>query len=71
MEEMSFVLSAVSVPRNMMFRCDKQCCERSLSCRPLASVVIDDGEEPYTTNLCQKCFNKSLKEKVEKPFTNV
>ena len=46
-----------------MFRCDKQCCERSLSCRQSAPVVIYEGEKSYTTNLCQKCFNKSLNEK--------
>ena len=49
-----------------MFRCDKQCNERSLSYWQLASVVNNEGEKSYTTNLCQKCFNKHLKEKGEK-----
>ena len=29
----------------------------------LASVVIQEGEESYTTNLCQKCYNDSLRAK--------
>ena len=53
-------------PQNMMFRCDKQCSEKSLSYWQLASVVINEGEESYTTNSCQKCFNNSLKAKGEK-----
>ena len=47
--------------------CDKQCSEKSLSYWQLASVVITEGEESYTTNLCQKCFSNSLKAKGEKP----
>ena len=65
-EERIFVPSAVSVPQKMMFRCDKQCSEKPLSYWQLASVVINEGEESYTTNLCQKCFNNSLKAKGEK-----
>ena len=61
MEERICVPSAVSVPQKLMFRCDKQCSEKSLSNWQLASVVISEGEESYTTNLCQKCFNNSLK----------
>ena len=43
-----------------------QCSEKTLSHRQLASVVIDEGQESYTTNLCQMCFNNSLKAKGEK-----
>ena len=68
---MIFVPNAVSVPREMMFRCDNQCSEKSLSHWQLASVVISESEESYTTNLCQKCSNNSLKAKGEKPLTNV
>ena len=55
----------------MIFRCDKQCSEKSLSYWQLASVMINEGEESYTTNLCQKCFNNVLKAKGEKPLTSV
>ena len=44
-EERIFVPSAVSVPQKMMFRCHKQCSEKSLSYWQLASVVINEGEE--------------------------
>ena len=40
---------------------DNQCSEKTLSHWQLASVVINEGEESYTTNLCQMCFNSSLK----------
>ena len=70
-EERIFVPSAVSVPPKMMFRCDKQCSEKSLGYWQLASVVINEGEESYTTNLYQKCFNNSLKAKGSKTLTNV
>ena len=39
-EERIFVPSAVGVPKKVMFRCDRQCSEKSLSYWQLASVVI-------------------------------
>ena len=59
-EEKNFVPSAVSVPLKFLFRCDGQCSEKTLSYWQLASVVVKEGDEAYTTNLCQKCFNKHL-----------
>ena len=59
-EERSFVPSAVSVPLKPLFRCDNQCSEKTLSHWQLASVVLNEGDEAFTTNLCQKCFNKHL-----------
>ena len=70
-EERIFVPSAKSVPQKPLFRCDNQCSEKTLSHWQLASVVIDEGEESYTTNLCQMCFHISLKAKGEKPLTDV
>ena len=64
-EGLSFVPSAISAPRKSMFRSDNQCSKKTLSFWQLASVVIQEGEEPYTTNLCQKCYNDSLKAKWE------
>ena len=65
-EELSFVPSAISVPRKLTFRCDNQCSEKTLSFWQLASVVIQEGEESYTTNLYQKCYNDFLKVQGEK-----
>ena len=59
-EEMTFVPSAVSVPLKPLFRCDRRCSEKTLSYWKLASVVVNEGDEACTTNLCQKCFNKHL-----------
>ena len=42
-------------------RCDNQCSEKTLSFWQFALVVIKEGEESYTTNLCQQCYNESLK----------
>ena len=61
--------SAIRVPQKSLFRCDNQCIEQSLSFWQLASVVVNEGDEAYTTNLCQKCFNKHLKAKGEKTLT--
>ena len=69
-EESSFVPSAISVPRKPMFRCENQCSEKTLRFWQLASVVIQEGEESYTANLCQKCYNDSLEAKGDKPLTN-
>ena len=39
--------------------------------RQLASVVVNEDDEAYTTNLCQKCFTKHLQAKGEDPLTNM
>ena len=51
--ERIFVPSAISVPQKPLFRRDNQCSEKNLSHWQLASVVVNDGEESYTTNFCQ------------------
>ena len=62
-EKRTFVPSAVSVALKPLFRCDKQCSETTLSCWQLASAVVNGGDEAYSTNLCQKCFNTHLQAK--------
>ena len=64
-EDGTFVPSEVSFPQKPLFRCDNQCSEKTLSYWQLASVVINEGEESHTTNICQMCFNNSLKAKGE------
>ena len=49
-EEISFMPSAMSFPQKQLFRCDNQRSEKTLSFWQLASVVIKDGEDSYTTN---------------------
>ena len=70
-EERTFVPSALSVPLKPLFRCDNQRSEKTLSYWQLASVVVNEGDEAYTTNLCQNCFNRHLQAKGEKPLSNM
>ena len=53
----------MSVRLKPLFRCDRQCSEKTLSYWQLASVVVNEGDEAFSTNLCQKCFNKHLQAK--------
>ena len=62
-KERTIVPCAVSVPLKPLFRFDKQCSEKTFSYWQLASVVLNEGDEAHTTNLCQKCFNKHLQAK--------
>ena len=64
-EELCYVSSTISVTQKLMFRCDNQCSEKTLSFWHLASVVIQEGEESHTTNICQKCYRESLKARGE------
>ena len=68
-EKISFVPSAISVPPKPLFRCDKRCSEKALSFCQFASDVKKEGEESYTTNLCQQCNNKILVARGDKPST--
>ena len=60
-KEMSFVPSAITIPQRPMFWCDNQCSGKALRFWQFCSVVVEDGEESYTANLCQQCYNESLK----------
>ena len=62
-------ISAISVPQKPSFRCDNQCIEKTLSFWQLASVVKQEGEESYTTEICEKCDSDSLKAKGDEPLT--
>ena len=57
-EEIRLVLSAI-IPQSPMFWCDNRCSDKALSFWQLVSVV-EDGEESYTANLCQQCYNEKL-----------
>ena len=61
-EEISFVPSALSIPRGSMFWCDNCCSDKASRFWQFAWVVVDDGEEAHTINLCQQCHNERLTE---------
>ena len=44
-KQRTFIPSAVGVPLKLLFRCDKQCSEKSHSCWQLASVMVNEGDE--------------------------
>ena len=56
-EEISFVPSALTIPRGPMFWCDNRCSDKAFRFWQFASVVVDDGEEAHTINLCQQCYS--------------
>ena len=68
-EEMSFVPSAISIPRGPMFWCDNRCSDKALRFWH-ASVVVEDGKEVHTVNLCEQCYNESLTAKGLAPLKN-
>ena len=47
----------------MMFRCDNQCSDKTLSFWQLASVVIKEGEESYDDKLMPEMFQLSSEDK--------
>ena len=55
-EEISFVPSALSIPRGPMFWCDIRCSDKALRFWQKASVVID--VESCMVTLCQQCHNE-------------
>ena len=69
-EETSFVPSAISIPQRPTFWCDNKCSDIALRFWQFASVVVEDGEEPYTANLSQQCYNESLTAKGLAPLKN-
>ena len=44
-EEMSFVPSAISIPRGPLFWCDNRCSDKALRFWQFASVLVETGEE--------------------------
>ena len=57
-EEISFVPSAMSIPQRPVFWCDNRCSEKAISFCQFALVVVENGDESNTANLCQQCYNK-------------
>ena len=49
-EALSFVPSAISIPRGPTFRCDNRCSDKAIRFWQFASVVVGDGEEVHTVN---------------------
>ena len=57
-EELAFVPSAISEPRGAFYFCDNRCSEKAIRYWQFASVVVEEGGEARTVNLCQQCYNE-------------
>ena len=69
-EEISFVPTAISIPHRPMFWCDNRCRDKAPRFWQFASVVVEDGKEAHTVNLCQQCYDESLTAKGLAPLKN-
>ena len=67
-EELGFVPSALSEPRGPIHWCDNRCSEKAVGCWQFASVVVEEGGEAHTTNLCQQCCNEKLAQQGKQPL---
>ena len=38
--------------------CDNRCSEKAVRCWQIASLVVEEGGEAHTVNLCQQCHNE-------------
>ena len=64
-EELSWVPIAISIAQRPICKCDNHCSDKALGYWQSAEVLVDDGEEVRTRNLCQQCYNEELKEQGE------
>ena len=59
-EEMGFVPSALGELRWSLHWCDNRCSEKAIRYRQIASMVVEEGGESHTINLCQQCYNEKV-----------
>ena len=66
---MGFVPSALGEPRGVISWCDNRCSEKKIRYLQIVSMVIEEGEEARTINLCQQCYNEKLVQQGKMPLT--
>ena len=59
-EDIAFVPSALSEPRGPKKFCDNRCSEKAVRYWQIASVLVEEGVEAHTVNVCQQCYNEQL-----------
>ena len=59
-EELAFVPSALSEHRGSIYFCDNRCSEKAVRYWQFASVVVEEGGEAHTIDLCQQCHNEQM-----------
>ena len=57
-DELAFVSSALSESPGAIYFCDNHCSEKAVRCWQFASMVVEEGGEARTANLCQQCCNE-------------
>ena len=67
-EELGFVPSALGEPRGAIYRRDNRCSAKAIRYWPIASMVIEEGGEARTINLCQQCCNENLVQQGKQPL---
>ena len=67
-DEIGFVPSASSEPRGAYFWCDTRCSDKALRYMQIASMVIEEGGEARTINLCKLCHNAELVQQGKQPL---
>ena len=63
-EEIAFVPSASANHEAPIYWCDNRCSEKAVRHWQIASVVVEEGGEAHTVNLCQRCYKEQM---VHKP----
>ena len=67
-DEIGFVPSALSGPRGVDSWCDNRCSEKALRYLQIASMVIEEGGEIRTINLCKLCYTDKLVQQGKQPL---
>ena len=63
-EDIAFVPSALSEPRRPIIGATIDAIKKLSRYWQIASVVVEEGGEAHTINLCQRCYNGSYKEQM-------
>ena len=70
-DEIGFVPSAPGQPRGAIYWCDSRCSEKTIRKRQIAPMVIEEGGEARTINLCKLCHNAKLVQQGKQPWKEV
>ena len=65
---MGFVPSTLGEPRGAHYWRDNRCSEKAIRYWQAASMVVEEGGEAHTTNLCQQCYNEKLAQQGKQPL---
>ena len=67
-DEMGFVPCTPSEPRGAFYWCDNRCSEQASRYMQIASMVIEEGGEARTINLCKLYYNAKPVQQCKQPL---